>query len=660
MVKSKHKKRYRRSRKSRTSSKQHIEGTVTITPGGYGFVKPKNAELDEDVFIPPKYISNVMNGDTVEVELRRDKGKREPGKGPIGKIIKIVSRARETLVGEIISGHKIRPLNKRFGDEITVSGSLNGAKRGDWVEVKLLHTRGVKDDTGSCAVKKKLGRAGKIESDLLAIMHEYDLPFPYTEEQDDEAAALKPVEVKREDHRRRFTVTLDPVDAKDFDDAISFVRGKKKGEIEIGVHIADVASWIRPGSFWDKEARRRAFTAYLPGKTLPMLPKKLTRMISLTTDGDSLAHTVMITVDSATGKIIKSRRCYSVINVDRRLNYEEVQNYIDGNMPEDWDEGFAAKIRVLVDLTRKMREYRKKEEHFLELAVPEIRVLCNEETDEIIGLAKKIQRESEQLVEECMLAANQEVAKEMISKKIPGVYRVHPEPDAEKLEEFAGLCVSTIGRNPGILSTRQECNRFLESLENDEKKPIIVNAFLRSLARAYYLEKPEIHFGLGKMKYSHFTSPIRRYSDTLVHQQLLALELGEKLKTESELKVLCAEISEKEKNNDEAYYAANDRMKLRYLDQELEKGEDNHHEGVIIKVNPAGMQVEIVDIGIYGFVPASTLVGFSFDKKKGGCKSNSGELIYLPGDVIYLRLDQIDFTQGTALFSISSDENDEI
>jgi len=650
MVKSKHKKRYRRDKKSRSSSNVHVEGTITITPGGFGFVKPVVGE--EDIFIPPKYVGNLMNGDVVEVQLKKDKGDRDPGKGPVGRVVKILSRGREKLVGELVSGHKIRPLNKKFGDEIHVSGSLNGAKRGDWLEVKLLHTDELHDKDQYCSVDQNLGQAGSIQSDLLAVMHEFNLPFPYTAEQDEEAAAIKPVDVPREDHTRRFTVTLDPVDAKDFDDALSFSHGKKKGEIEVGIHIADVASWIRPGSFWDQEARRRAFTAYLPGKTLPMLPKTLTRMISLTADEESLAHTVMITVDSKSGKILRTSRCYSRIKVDRRLNYGEVQEYIDGNMPADWDEAFAKKIQVLVDLTRTMRETRKKDEQFLELAVPEIRVLCNEETNEIQGLAKKIQRESEQLVEECMLAANAEVAKEMIAKKIPGVYRVHPEPDEEKLEEFAGLVVATIGRSPGDLSTRTGCNMFLASLEDDEKKPIIVNAFLRSLARAYYLAKNEIHFGLGKMKYSHFTSPIRRYSDTLVHQQLIALELGEKLKTQQDMQAVCGEISAKEKNNDEAYYSANDRLKLRYLDQELERGEDNHHEGVVVKVNTAGIQVEIVDIGIYGFVPSESLEPkFTYDKKEGVYSSRGGKMVYQPGDVIYLRLDQIDFTQGTALFS---------
>lgn len=654
MVKSKHKKRYRRGKKSRSSSNIHVEGIITVTPGGFGFVKP--TEGDEDIFIPPKYVTNVMNGDLVEVQLKKDKGERPPGKGPTGRIVKIISRNKKTLVGELVSGHKIRPLNKKFGEEIQVNGSLNGANRGDWLEVKLLHTDGLKETEQFCSVNKNLGASGTIQADLLAIIHEYDLPSPYTPEQDEEAAELKPVDIPREDHTRRFTITLDPIDAKDFDDALSFKHGKKKGEIEIGVHIADVAAWIRPGSVWDKEARHRAFTSYLPGKTLPMLPKTLTRMISLTTDGESLAHTVLITVDSQTGKIVRSKRCYSRIKVDRRLNYNEVQDYIDGNTPKDWDQELIDKVKVLLDLTRRMRETRKQDEQFLNLAVPEIRVLCDEEKNEIIGLAKKVQRESEQLVEECMLAANQEVAKEMINKKIPGVYRVHPEPDEEKLQEFASLCMATIGRDPGDLSTRLGCNKFLASLENDEKKPIVVNAFLRSLARAYYLEKPEIHFGLGKQKYSHFTSPIRRYADTLVHQQLIALELNEKLKSESQLQKICSEISGKEKNNDEAYYAANDRLKLRYLDQQLENGEDNRHEAVIIKVNTAGIQVEIVNVGVYGFIPSETLdSSFSFDKKMGQYVSKKANMVYQPGDVVYLRLDQIDFTQGTALFSVSEE-----
>jgi ribonuclease R len=630
----------------RSAETEQFTGKIIITAAGFGFVTPEQEEA-KDIFIPPRFIGGAMYGDVVKVAMLPP---RAGDSRTAGKVIEIVTRGKTSLVGELIAGHRIRPLNRKFADDVKVSGSLCGAKRGDWVKVELLHGSGHADELRG-AIKEKIGKAGTIQSDLDAVCSEFELPEPYSADDEIAAAALEPRSIKRVDLRELFCLTIDPTDAKDFDDAISLAPGNNPYEVEIGIHIADVATWIAPDSKFDRRAFEHGFTAYLPGRTLPMLPKGLTRSISLTADGDSLAHTVILTVDRNSGRIINSRRCHSVINVTRRLTFEEVQQFIDDGTASDWDEEFSTKLGELVALTREMRHWRRKREKFLLLKTIETRVMVDEEKNELIGLVHKSQREADQLVEDCMLAANSAVASELIEKKIPGLFRTHDEPDREKLGEFAEFVAATFGFYPGDLSNRAKCNEFLDSLPDDPRKPIIISAFLRSLPRAVYSEKPSLHFGLGKLRYSHFTSPIRRYSDLVVHQQLWAADTNGKLQSNRAMEKIGAACSEKEQKVDEAYYSANDRIKLRYLKEQLDSGAENMHEGMIAKLIPAGMLVDIQELGIYGFVPLESLGGkFSYNRSDNKLSDRRSRKSYKIGDYIYLQLTDIDFIRGSAIF----------
>lgn len=641
---------FKAPRKAKTPLHQVVvSGTIKITPQGYGFVKPDPGEEPQaDIFIPPKYTMSAMSGDTVEVEFLPELPDYASDKGPAGKVVAIVRRARTAIIGEIIENHRVRPINPDLHGEIDISGSAHGARRGEWVEVKLVDSVG-RNGLRRGAVSAKLGRAGEIVNDLNAICAEYNLAPPYSEEDDRAAAAIVPRVIGREDFRADFCLTIDPHDAKDFDDAISLHPGADDSEIDIGVHIADLAAYIVPGSRFDREAARRGFTAYLPGRTLPMLPKTLTAILSLTENEDCLTHTVMLTVHRASGRIIKTRRTHGIIRVSKRLNYDEVQDYIDtGNSP--WDRKFTARLSELIDVTRNMRSHRFKQEKFLTLDAPEIRVLCDEANNKILGLERKFQRESTQLIEECMLAANTAVAIEMAEKNIPAIYRIHPEPFPEKLEEFTAAVIEAFGLIPGNLANRDECNKFLRSIPDGPLKPIILSMFLRSLTRASYAEKPELHFGLGKTRYLHFTSPIRRYPDLIVHQQLWELNTNGRLKSGKEMAHVAERCTEQEFNNDEAYYAASDRMKLRYLEEQLMSDKEVLYNGVVARVVAAGMMVDVEDLGIYGFVPLENLRG-NFKRYGNILKSYNGKKTFRPGDFIQLRLSAIDFARGSALFS---------
>lgn len=654
---------FRKKKTEFQKRKELIRGTITLTSGGLGFVTPQGVvEADEkvqDIFIPPQFINSAMDGDVVEVELlpERDIIPTSSDRGPAGRVRNIIDRARDTVVGELLSGHKVRALNRRIGEEIKVSGSLNGAKRGEWVEVKLLHNEYASPNAEhKGTIIDRISEAGSIKGDLDAICREFELPPAYTEEDNNEVSQLKPREIKRVDLRDRITATIDPFDAKDFDDAISVATTENEAELELGVHIADVAAWIAPGSKWDKEAYKRSFTSYLPGRTLPMLPKKLTAAISLTADGDSMAHTILFTVNKYSGRIVSAKRCHSIIKVDKRLNYDEVQEYIeDGTRGDDWSDDLCATLDTLLKLFRNMRKNRQKHEDFLEMAIPETRVLCNEDEDKIIGIVHKEQREADQLIEEFMLAANSQVAVEMEQKSIPGLYRVHPEPDPEKLAEFSEIAMETFGIYPGDLSNRSVCNQFLKNLPDDPRKPAILSAFLRSMARAMYEAKPDLHFGLGKTRYSHFTSPIRRYSDLMVHQQLWAKEVGGEMRSAQTAEKVAEHCTDKEMNCDEAYFTANDRLKLRYLEQELAGGKENLHEGIVSKIISSGMLVDIEDLGIYGFVPMEKLGG-NFRKSGNQLVDRTANKSFQCGDFIMLALSHIDLDRGSAVFKAVGEE----
>ncbi len=631
-----------------------VSGTIKVTSQGYGFVKPDESEEHQgDIFIPPKYTMSAMSGDSVKVELLPEIPDYANDKGPAGKVIAITQRSRTAIIGEVLENHKVRPINPDLPGEIDISGNARGAKRGEWVEVKLVESVG-RDGLRRGTVAAKLGRAGEIVNDLNAICAEYNLAPPYSEEDDQAAAAIVPREIGREDFRQDFCLTIDPHDAKDFDDAISLHPGADDNEINIGVHIADLAAYIAPGSRFDREAARRGFTAYLPGRTLPMLPKRLTAILSLTENDDCLTHTVMLTVHRKSGRILKTRRTHGLIRVTKRLNYDEVQNYIDtGDSP--WDKEFTQKVSELVDVTRNIRSYRFKQEKFLTLDAPEIRVLCDEANNKILGLERKYQREANQLIEECMLAANTAVAIEMSEKNIPALYRIHPEPFPEKLEEFTSTVVESFGLIPGNLANRDECNKFLDSIPDGPEKPLILSMFLRSLTRASYAPKPELHFGLGKTHYLHFTSPIRRYPDLAVHQQLWELGTNGRLKSGKDMAHIAERCTEQEFNNDEAYYAASDRMKLRYLEEQLMSNQETLYNGVVARIVSAGMMVDVQDLGIYGFIPLENLRG-NFKRYGNILKSYNGKKIFRPGDFIQVQLSAIDFARGSALFTPQEDE----
>ncbi len=642
------------SRRSRSSfSLPPVKGIFSANAAGFGFVKPQAPE-EAELFIPPKYTSGALDGDLVEARIIE-----EPERGPVGKILSILERRRNFVVAELNSSHSARPLDRKLPEEIKVNSLPRGMRRGQWVRLRLLNGGPRHTESLRGTFEETIGPAGTVEGDLQAIAEEYDLPDPYTPEQERAASRLTPAErVAREDCTGLFTVTIDPVDAKDFDDAISIMPAEKKTELRLGIHIADVAAWVRPGSVFDREAAKRSFSSYIPGRFSPMLPKSLTGKLSLREGADSLAHSVLFTVRKSDGKLTSCRRVHSRIRVDKRLDFASVQKFIDDpvSAPPDWSGELKEKLALLLALVRKMRARRKKEEAFLNIDTAEVRVLCDEESKQVTGIERKIQGEADLIVEECMLAANSAVAAEIIERGIPGLFRVHDEPSPEKMEEFSCFVDSVFHMSTGdLLASRAACTHFLESLPEDHRKPVILSHFLRSLPRAVYSTEPSLHYGLGKYRYSHFTSPIRRYPDLLLHQQLFAADAGMRLRALKTLSAFASECSAKEENSDNAYFAANDRLKIHYLVRNGALENSVMYEAVISKVSSSGLLCDIADLGLYGFVPASKIRGGGVLRSgrredRHRVRAAGGHARFKVGDFIYLILDSVDLVRGTAVF----------
>lgn len=633
-----------------------FEGVLKMAQGGFGFVTPESekressvpAATQEDIFIPAKFVGDALDGDRVKGEILPPRpGHPDDNRGPVGRIIAVLSREKQEIVAELLAGNVARPLNPRLPDDIRICGPRKGAGRGDWIKLKLRQ-----DEDGSWlgTVAGKIGKAGVLSGDLDAVMAQYDIPPRYSEADDAEALAVVPREIAREDCTSLFALTIDPFDAKDFDDAISLAPGQSAATLQLGVHIADVAAYIAPKSKFDRSAELRGFSCYLPGRTLPMLPPGLTARISMRAGELSVAHSVFFEIERSSGRILSTRRSHTTIRVDHRLNYDEVQEFIDtGTAPEQWSEQLKSGLKDLVELTRKLRQNRFEQEKFIDLPLPEIRVLCDENADRISGLSVKTSREAEQLVEECMLAANSAVGAELTGRGIAGIFRVHAEPSPDKLTEFSDLVHEAFGLIPGNLGNRDECNRFIASLPDDPRRPVVLSWLLRAMPRAEYAAKASLHFALGKTCYCHFTSPIRRYPDLLVHQQLWNYDTKVRTRSIATLERAAVRTSEQEENNDSAYYAATDRFKLRYLEEKLEAGGDNLYEAVITRVMNSGLQVDVGELGLYGFVPLEQLHG-GFRRGGRSLRQEHGDIVYKPGNYIYLRLARIDFARGNAVF----------
>src|SRR5438270_11563547 len=603
-----------------------VAGKLSIHPAGYGFLSPEKSG-EPDVFIAAENIGTATHGDRVVARVSRDtpsdriKGRRE------GRVIRILERAHDTIVGTLQRSRNfyyVVPDDPRFVHDIYVHPEPdqqpgNAANVGDKVVVRLdaWESRHINPEGEIIEV---LGPASMPGIDMLSIIRKYHLPVEFPKDVLGQAERITDeVDERqlegREDLREQFIVTIDPDDARDFDDAIQVE--KTTSGWRLGVHIADVAAYVEPGSALDREARRRGNSVYLPDRVIPMLPERLSNGVcSLNPGVDRLTHSVFIQFDKS-GVARSARFARSVIRSAHRLTYKQAYTILKSSPRNKLSE----QLHVAWELASLLR--RKRFEHgSLDLDFPEVKVRLNE-----IGKPVHLERiendESHQLIEECMLAANEAVARELKKRAIPTIYRVHENPDPGKLAEYREFVLS-FDYKVGDLTHRAELQRLLASFRGKPEEQALKVGLLKSLKRARYLPQPLGHHALAKNNYLHFTSPIRRYADLVVHRVLgrdgTPLPSAASRTTErrsrsdtphhmgvAEVTSIAEHISTTERNAADAEIDAAQMKKLEFFQRQLDQRNPQIFRAAIVDVRNYGLMVELPDALLTGLVHVSSL-----------------------------------------------------
>ena len=588
-------------------------GRFSASSKGFGFVIPDDV-VGQDLFLSPADCNGAMNGDRVMVRIH--KHPTTPGRAREGEVIRILERAHQQIVGtfEPVGAYGfVKPDDTKLGADVFVPVHEFGeAKPGDKVILALTRYP-EKGRAAEGKITHVLGRADDPKVAMEAIIHQYGLKEEFPPEVTTESAGIAqtvPAAAKRnrEDLRALPIVTIDGEDARDLDDGVH-IETLSNGFFRLGVHIADVSYYVRTDSALDKEAYERGTSVYFPDRVIPMLPPELSNGIcSLNAGVDRLAFSCEMDIDRS-GTIRSYRIFPSVIRVAKRLSYRQVKLALVEN-----DQAVQAELvdhmdnlKKMAELSQILRDCRMKR-GAIDFDFPEIKVKVDSE-GKAIGLEKRERSLSESIVEEFMLAANETVARFMTDKKLPFIYRVHEEPDSEKIRNFAELVHNfgyTLNTKQAIVP--QVLQAILEQVKEKPEERLLSTVLLRSLRQAAYEAENKGHFGLASQNYTHFTSPIRRYPDLLVHR-LLKAALGVKTaaatgkeQKEDYLEMAAKQSSDRERTATQAEREAVDLKKVEYMVPYV--GED--FEGFISGVTAFGLFIELAN-GVEGLVHISTL-----------------------------------------------------
>ncbi len=638
-----------------------VTGKLTVVRSGNGFVDaPDKQEDAPSVFVASRDMGTALPNDTVVVRLFPEPDTRT--QGPAGKVIRVVERGRHEIVGTLRAAGRflhVVPLAPVYGRSFFVADP-KGASIGDRVLMQFVHWEN-KHVSPEGEITEVLGPAEDPSVDTLSIIRQYDLRDAFPEEvlrEAEEAPARMDMPGKRVDLRDDLIITIDPERSRDFDDALSL---HDEGDSKVlGVHIADVSHFVEHGSALDREAYTRGTSVYLPDRVLPMLPEQLSNGIcSLNPGKDRLAFSVMLRIN-AKGKVTERWFAKTIIRSAARLCYEEAFAILQGetvDLPAVTPavEELLKGLHAIAQMLRK----RRYAQHALDLEMPEVEI-TTDGTGVMTGIRKVSNDISHQLVEECMVAANEAVAAELAARNIPAIARYHEDPKEEKIEELTTQLLD-MGYTPGDLRQRANMSAFLRSVKDDPLAHHVYLSVLKSMNRAVYSASDSGHYGLAKAFYAHFTSPIRRYPDLVAHRLIghfLSAHGGQSY-TKARLAEIARHASDCEDVANQAERDLTEIMKYRYLDRELRAGSKQGYEAVIVNVTNYGAFVELVDLQVQGLVHISELSSEFLRYHRG-----RGELInrkdrYKIGDRLQVFVTEVDFDARRVTFSVDAEAQEE-
>jgi ribonuclease R len=593
--------------KQRHSSSQTLKGKLDITRSGMGFVTIEG--MDVDIIIRPADFNTALHGDTVRVAIKE---MNSSGRRMQGVVKEVTQRKRTEFIGHLQMNKGfaffVAEMDKPMPDIFIPLHSINGAKDDDRVVVRLTKWE-MDGKRPEGEVVTVLDAENSNDAAMKEILLEAGFPLQFPDEVMEEAARIPDVisleEIKnRKDFRDVFTITIDPVDAKDFDDAISF-RKLKNGNYEIGVHIADVSHYVEPDTSLDKEAYLRATSVYLPDRVNPMLPEHISNVLcSLRPKEDKLTFSAIFQI-TPKGDVKQYWLGKTAIHSDHRFTYEDVQTII-----EEKAGLYAEEVLILNELAQQFRKKRFNK-GAINFSSQEVRFKLDEKGNPI-GIMIKESKEAHQLIEEFMLLANRTVAENVSkikfnNKPVPFPYRIHDEPDEAKLVPFAAFAKKYGHKfdtsSPEAIAT--SFNQLLKDVHGKPEQHVLEQLGIRTMAKAKYTIENIGHYGLGFVNYCHFTSPIRRYPDVQVHRILFDI-LNNKINPDKKLEEKCKHTSERERAAMEAERASNKYKQVQYMKNYL--GEE--FEGIISGVASFGFWVETVEHKCEGLISVNSLLEY--------------------------------------------------
>ncbi|MBP7821579.1 MAG: ribonuclease R [Saprospiraceae bacterium] len=638
--------KYKYNRNSKPQLGKHgrkfVEGYVDMTRNGSAFIVCEG-EI-KDIFVHARHLNSAMNGDKVRVALFP---KRNGSKRPEGEVSDVLERATETFIGKVQIFKNfaiVVPSHEHIHSDIFVPlSNCNGAQHDDIVVVKVTNwlTKGSKGPEGK--ITQVLGKEHSSDIAMQSILLNNGFDLGFSEETLAEvekiSSSFDPKDMaQRRDMREICTFTIDPEDAKDFDDAISFQQ-LENGNYEIGVHIADVSYYVKEGTFLDKDARRSSTSVYLVDRVLPMLPEKLSNeLCSLRPNEDKLTFSAIFEI-TQNAKIINRWFGRTIIHSKRRFSYEEAQHILETNEGD-----LASELKIINSIATKLRN-----ERFKNGAI-------NFESDEVkfkldengipLSIYIRERKDAHLLIEDFMLLANKEVATFMVEKQknqaeIPFIYRVHDLPDFDRILEFTVFALE-MGYKMHIDSPEQiakALNELAEASEKDDRLKLLTPIAIRTMAKAEYSTENIGHYGLAFKNYTHFTSPIRRYSDILAHRILYKNLVDTYRCDKAELEALCKHISKQEKRAVDAERESTKYKQVEFMSHHV----GQEFEGWVSGFNEKGIFVELILTRSEGLVLFSSLPE-QFDIQDNRLKAkgrNSGKIIRM-GDIIKVKVDIVD------------------